>query len=51
MNVLERFFIKFPNRRKDRRKDGVFLKDVEELTFLIKDFTTITLKIFKTQHG
>ena len=33
MNVLGRIFL---NSRKERRKDGVFLWDVEELTFLIK---------------
>ena len=32
MNVLRRIFL---NSHKDRRKDGVFLWDVEELTFLI----------------
>ena len=32
MNVLGRIFL---NSRKDRRKDGVFLCDVEELTCLI----------------
>ena len=33
MNVLGTIFL---NSRKDRRKDGVFLLDVEELTFLKK---------------
>ena len=33
MKELRRFFL---NSRKDRRKDGVSLWDVEELTFLIK---------------
>ena len=40
MNVLGRIFLKSrKDSRKDvkteRRKDGVFLRDVEELTFLI----------------
>ena len=32
MNVLGRIFL---NSRKDRHEDRVFLRDVEELTFLI----------------
>ena len=33
MNVLGRIFL---NSRKERRKDGVFLLDVEKLTFLMR---------------
>ena len=35
MKVLRRIFL---NSSKDRRKDGVFFVDVEELTFLIVYF-------------
>ena len=36
MKVLGRIFL---NSRNDRRKDGVFLWDLEELTFLINHNT------------
>ena len=40
MNVLGRLFL---NSCKDRRKDGAFLWDVEELTFLKNEEILLTL--------
>ena len=44
MNVLGRIFL---NSHKERRKDGFFLWDVEEFTFLIKRFNIILNELSK----